>query len=182
MGTSYDGALYRKYRNDCEIFLETGSYIGDGIQGALNAGFDSVISIELAQCQYDYCAERFKNNNKINLILGDSRKLLPETLNNYKNKKIFFWIDAHCSGGNTQGDNINKALIQELKILLPYCIDNNITGILAMDDITPKLENMLKKYLKKYPVNFLAKELCINPYNDYIETNRSIIIAELNAK
>ena len=34
---------FRKYPN--EIFIETGSYMGDGVQQALDAGFKNVVTI-----------------------------------------------------------------------------------------------------------------------------------------
>ena len=42
---------FRKHRN--EIFVETGSLIGDGVQQALEAGYPEVISIELSDKYFE---------------------------------------------------------------------------------------------------------------------------------
>jgi len=182
MGTSYDGALYAKYKDNCDLFLETGAYIGDGIQGALNAGFNKIISIEMSEYQYNDCIKRFNNHPKVNLVLGDTRKVMTKVLDDNlgSTKKVFFWLDAHCSGGNTVGDNIDTTLSQELQILLPYIMKHNLTAILAMDDISPSLEKDIDNILKDYPVKFLGKEPCINPYTNLIEIDRIIFIVKIN--
>ena len=36
-----------KFKNKTSNFIETGSYLGDGIQLAIDSGFDNIYSIEL---------------------------------------------------------------------------------------------------------------------------------------
>ena len=184
MGTSYDGALYEKYKNDCTLFIETGTYMGDGVQGALNVGFENVVSIELAKCQYDECVARFAGNTGVKLYLGDSRLILSDVLDeNLKNHiNIFFWIDAHCSGGNTAGQGIDETVLVELKIIAKYIMKYNITAVLAMDDLNQDLIDKVQSFFATYPTKYLGKELCINPYNNTICDGNSIIILHLNKK
>ena len=182
MGTSYDGALYSKYKNECTLFVETGTYMGDGVQAALNAGFNDVVSIELATCQYDECVSRFKNNGGVKLYLGDSRNILPIVLDeNVKDhKNIFFWIDAHCSGGNTAGQGIDDTVLFELDIISKYVVDHNLTAVLAMDDLSEALINKIAIFFKDYQIKYLGKEVCINPYNNTICEGNSIVLLQLN--
>ena len=48
--------IFQKYINN--YFIETGSYLGDGIQQAIDAGFKNIISIELSDKYFNIC----KNN------------------------------------------------------------------------------------------------------------------------
>lgn len=178
MGTTYDGELFARYKNNSEIFIETGSYIGDGIQSALNAGFDNIVSIEIAKGQYDFCLDRFKDNNKVKLILGDTRNVLKNVLDEHlKNvKNVFFWLDAHCSGGGTGGENIVVTLPKELEIATKYITKNNINAVLAIDDVTPELEVKIANIFSGPNVKFLGKEPCINPYTNFTETDRIIVL------
>lgn len=78
-------------------FVESGTYAGDGIKMALDAGFQEIFSIEILPQYYKNCITKFANYNNVHLILGDSVKIFPEIL-----KKIdapaTFWLDAHfCS-------------------------------------------------------------------------------------
>lgn len=182
MGTSYDGALYAKYKNDANIFIETGAYIGDGIQGALTAGFDQIISIELAQCQYNFCINRFEGNEKVHLILGDTRKLLRDVLvkNSKKHNKMFLWLDAHCSGGSTEGDSIDITLPQEMKIVFDFLKEYQIEASILIDDATASIESMVEQFIKNYDAYIVCKEPCINPYTNLRETNRDIIVIMTN--
>ena len=82
-----------KYNNN-KIFIETGSLIGDGIQRALDAGYEKVISIECHPGYYETSKERFKDNDKVEVILGDSSKDLYDIIKDIK-EPITFWLDAH---------------------------------------------------------------------------------------
>lgn len=84
--------VFKKYLND--MFIETGSYLGDGIQQALNAGFQNIISIELSDKYYSISTNRFINNHNIKIIKGDSYKVLPDIIKDI-NTNITFWLDGH---------------------------------------------------------------------------------------
>lgn len=84
--------IFSKYINP--VFVETGSCDGDGIQMALDVGFKTIYSIELAPEHYNHCIERFKHNPNVNLIFGDSRVVLSDLLSQI-NEPITFWLDAH---------------------------------------------------------------------------------------
>ena len=86
------------------VFIETGTYIGDGVKEALKAGFSEIYSIEIDEKRFLKCKEMFKENSNVTIILGDSGKVLPSLLKNI-NKKITFWIDAHyCADGAFIGE------------------------------------------------------------------------------
>lgn len=94
-----------KYVTD--VFVETGSHIGGGIQLALDVGFSEVHSIELGEHLYRQCIERFKDNPAVNLYLGDSEAFLPKIMSNLPaEKRATLWLDAHCSWGDTVGDKL----------------------------------------------------------------------------
>lgn len=76
------------------VFVETGSFLGDGIQAALDAGYREVHSIELHPKWYKHCKERFKDNPNVHLHLGDSAKVLFGICNEI-DSKITFWLDGH---------------------------------------------------------------------------------------
>jgi hypothetical protein len=83
---------FKPYLNP--VFIETGSYVGEGIQAALDAGFKRVISIELSEYYHTLCKIRFP---KAEVIFGDSTEMLPKILENI-NEKCTFWLDGHWCG------------------------------------------------------------------------------------
>jgi hypothetical protein len=115
--------IFSKYLNP--VFIETGSCDGDGIQLAIDAGFKTIYSIELAPEHYNHCVERFKHNPNVNLIFGDSRIVLSDLLSNI-NEPITFWLDAHY-----YEDSV-CALLQEIEAIDRHPIK---THILMIDDI-----------------------------------------------
>ena len=46
--------------NNNRIFIETGTYLGDGVAHALKCGFKVVVSIELDKKRYEAAKKRFK--------------------------------------------------------------------------------------------------------------------------
>jgi hypothetical protein len=79
------------------VFIETGSYIGEGIMAAKKAGFQRIFSIELSDHYYNICKEKFGKERNIYLHHGDTINVLPKLLK-IINEHITFWLDAHWCG------------------------------------------------------------------------------------
>jgi hypothetical protein len=122
------------------VFVETGSNMGQGIMMALKAGFKEIYSIELSKLLYDACVERFKNNSNVHLIHGDSGEKLTEVISEI-DVPITFWIDAHYSGGITEGENY-LPLFDELLAIKNHPIKNHT---ILIDDTKDWDMNLVKK-------------------------------------
>lgn len=85
-----------KYNNN-KVFIETGTYIGDGVRSALKAGFERIISIELDTKRYLAAKKQFKGYENVKIIRGDSGIILPQILKDI-NEPCTFWLDAHYCG------------------------------------------------------------------------------------
>lgn len=140
--------LFGKYLN--RIFIETGSNYGDGIQQALDEGFKVVFSIEIDKEKYDHCVERFKDNENVHLILGDSKMIL-DTILMMINEPVTFWLDAHIG-------NKKSPVMHELEILRNHRIKSHT---ILIDDLrdwkvrfcgfdTEKLKRQITKINNKY--------------------------------
>jgi hypothetical protein len=107
-----------KYKKN-NIFLETGSYKGGGIQVALNAGFDLVLSIEIHKDYHEMCKEKFKteiSNDQVELYHGDCLNVLKEILPAI-DEPITFWLDAHIDWECGVSGKTPSPLIYELQML-----------------------------------------------------------------
>jgi hypothetical protein len=121
--------IFNKYPN--EIFIETGSFTGDGIQQALEAGFKKVISIELSDKYFQIATNRFSANPNVLVVQGDSYKVLPEILKNI-DKPVTFWLDGHHSCGDTALGDFWAPLMQELDAIQSHSIK---THTILIDDM-----------------------------------------------
>jgi hypothetical protein len=121
--------LFQKYPNP--VFIESGTYYGDGAQAALDAGFKTVCSIELSQELYLHCKQRFKKIDNVIMFLGDSQTILNEILDEF-NEPITFWLDGHWAGEGTAKGKYESPLIQELEIIGKYHKDKSI---ILIDDL-----------------------------------------------
>lgn len=122
-------SIFRKNLNP--YFVETGSYIGEGIMFALHAGFKKIISIEIADKYYDICANRYASNKNVTIIKGDSAYMLFDAIKDI-NENITFWLDGHHSCGDTGLGAYWSPLIQELKQIKQHPIK---THTIIIDDV-----------------------------------------------
>ena len=117
------------------IFVETGSHEGDTIEMALEFGFSEVRSVEITERWYNHCNERFDKevaSGKVKLYHGDSTNLLEKMIGKTK-KRIVFWLDAHCSEGDTGGDDDQNPLVQEVKTIKKVASRND--HVIMIDDM-----------------------------------------------
>ena len=106
--------LFKEYLS--EVFVETGSYVGDGVACALEAGFNRVYSIELADKYYEHCVARFSGDQRVTIVKGDSGIMLYEATKDI-NCKITFWLDGHHSCGDTALGCAWSPLMKELELI-----------------------------------------------------------------
>lgn len=106
------------FRNKTDAFIETGSHIGFGIELALHSGFSKIYSIELMPEFYEACVEKFKDNDKVELILGDSFYKLEEILEKNPGTPFTYWLDGHYSGAGTAFGVKESPLLKELEVIL----------------------------------------------------------------
>ncbi len=116
-----------KYLNP--IFIETGTFRGDGVQKALNAGFEKIYSIDVSPKFHQECSERFAQEiqkGQVELILGDSQYALQDLIKQIA-QPATFWLDAH---GGAKGKNC--PLYEELETIYKHPIK---THTILIDDI-----------------------------------------------
>lgn len=102
-----------------DVWIETGSYLGDGVEKAIRAGYQKIISIELSEHYYTITNNRYLSNKDVNIVLGRSYEVLPKILadESISEKKILFWLDAHYSMCGTAGIDDPNPLLKELKVI-----------------------------------------------------------------
>lgn len=124
--TSYFYEVSKQQKTN--YYIETGTYLGDGIKTVLN-NYKHIYSIELSEKWYNYNKTQFINNDNVNIIFGDSKKKLPELLDNI-NEPITIYLDAHYSGGTTAFGDEEVPLLFELDILK----NREYNDIIIIDD------------------------------------------------
>lgn len=176
--------LFKELKKDHSTFIETGSYRGDGIQLALEAGFEEIHSIDIDPSAIEFCRSRFdmdnpsEQNTKINLHLGDSLELLPRILNNQiPYLRFMFWLDAHWQmiEGTLPGDN-PFPLLHELDMIRQHAGGSEDHTIIIDDilhlthpdvtgwkkhDIEGGLKTINSKYLFTYYANPVINNILV---------------------
>ena len=118
-------------RHPNPTFIETGSYLGDGIQAALTAGFQRVHSIELSPKYHAISTKRFAADPRVTVHLGDSSTTLRSLLPTIETP-ITFWLDGHWSEGDTALGQKSCPLMEELDAIAAHPIKNHT---ILIDDL-----------------------------------------------
>ncbi len=138
--------LFAKYPN--RIFIETGACGGDGIQQALDEGFEIVYSIEIETEWFSHCVNRYLKEPRVHMIFGDSRKVLGALIS-IIDEPITFWLDAHMGSGD-------PTVLKELEIIGDHSIK---THSILIDDM-----RLWKQHKHGFSVESLHNELLkVNP-------------------
>jgi hypothetical protein len=140
--------LERFKKDDISTFVETGTFHGTGVKTALAVGFEKVLSIEAYPIRYNRCCSKFKGNDNVVLIMGDSSKdfhLLLEKLTT----RAVFWLDAHAAQGAPEKECPDGhtaevcPILSELKQIRNHHIKNHT--ILIDDRRTFPRDNVTEK-------------------------------------
>lgn len=106
---------YSKEHN-FQTLVETGTYLGDMVESQLN-NFKQIYSIELSENLYKDAVERFKKNNNVKIIQGDSGFILKDLVKELK-EPVLFWLDGHYSAGVTAKADKDTPVLEELRSIL----------------------------------------------------------------
>lgn len=104
------------YCSTRDVFVETGTYLGDTVRLAKHCGFKMIHSIELDEELCKRATDMFKDDPSITIWHGDSVDCLPSILQTFTGPATF-WLDAHASGEFPGGRTGGSPVIDELKII-----------------------------------------------------------------
>ena len=107
-----------------QILIETGTYLGDMVH-AMKKSFSRIISFELDHNLATQAQQRFANDPHIEIVEGDSGKLLDEHLATI-NEPCLFWLDGHYSGGITAKGSLETPIKNELTAILSHPVDGHV--------------------------------------------------------
>lgn len=121
---------YMKQYGIGDTFIETGTYHGDTIWIALDAGFRHIHSIELNEHLYNNALKMFEQKPEVKLWLGDSIDCLKDIFATLHGPATF-WLDAHASGNMPGGKSGGSPVLDELNLIKEFGIQ---THTIFIDD------------------------------------------------
>lgn len=86
---------FKEFKGNHNVFVETGSYMGDSIELARQAGFRTAFTMDIEASNINRCIERFKDKKiNLNAYYGDSALRLC-TMMELVRESALIWLDAH---------------------------------------------------------------------------------------
>jgi hypothetical protein len=116
----FNAKFLSQFKSD--IFIETGTYKGQGIRRALDAGMGSVHSIEIDSKWLDILPDELKLDPRVSLHLGDSADVLHQVLLSLDLQvaSLTIFLDAHVMTGQVTNANNPCPVLKELEILASH--------------------------------------------------------------
>lgn len=154
--------ILKNYPN--KVFVETGTYKGDGVQMALDAGFEQIYSFEASDELHLLASKRFFGIPNVAIYRADSRDNIHWIIMHI-DCPITFWLDAHECGmsyhENGHGGYYEiptyqgkSSIVMELEQIFKHPIK---THTIMIDDWTifgtREIEEML--WIEGYKTNFI---------------------------
>jgi len=85
--------VLKRHKGDRSVFLETGTFRGNGVQAALDAGFTTVRSVEIDRKLGEQARARFLDDPRVVIFIKDSVDWLPAAARTWARPVV--WLDAH---------------------------------------------------------------------------------------
>lgn len=171
--------LFKNYSNNSKIFIETGTFTGDGIKCALDAGFEKIYSCDINKDYVENARKKYSDKNVIVENL-ESHEFLQKILSEI-NERVVVFLDAHSMpydmdnenrgfGEDTVKEGVGPCpLVKEIEIIKSHMIKNHIILIddfqcfntwmfenLEFDDINDLILSINSKYKSKLFGNVLC--------------------------
>jgi hypothetical protein len=116
--------LIKKFK--LKYFFETGTLRGEGVDYALASKFEKVFSIEIEEDTYKQAEQKYKNNDRVKIIFGDSSKLMTQIVEQLPGNTLF-WLDAHFPGADVGIRTYRSCLDMNYDTRLP--LETELTAI-----------------------------------------------------
>lgn len=123
------------YKSDETIFIETGTYLGAGLDYALNYPWKRMASCELLRTYYYQAKSKY---NSVDIYHSKSTDFLREILPTIsKDEKIVFWLDAHLPGlySDLKIDDLNTIFPLEEELNIIYQHRKDCKDLILCDDL-----------------------------------------------
>ena len=127
-----------RYKGATCAFVETGTFLGEGVRRAIEAEFDAIFSIEINADLVELNREKFKAYEQVTIVHGDSSRDLGPLLARVR-APITYWLDGHYSANPLTGYNPAhlSPVLSELEQIRAHRVANPQLGdpTILIDDV-----------------------------------------------
>ncbi|PPK87989.1 hypothetical protein CLV84_0951 [Neolewinella xylanilytica] len=150
-------------------FVETGTFMGDMVE-AQRKHFARIFSVELSKPLFIRAVKRFRGDNHITILQGDSGKVLRSVVPELQEPAIF-WLDGHYSGGVTALGESVSPILAEIETILSDTLHDHVlliddARLFVGDENYPDLETvtaLVHRLDTNYRIDITEDCICVTP-------------------
>lgn len=168
--------IFKQYKGNCRILIETGYWLGEGTERAIESGYEKVYTCDINPDFISNAKNKYPNGNVVSEVM-ESHLFLEKILKEIDEKVVIF-LDAHFmpdSTGEKFGDITVKEgiescpLIKELEVIKKHHIKDHVILIddfqcfstwmfeyLNFDDVNDFIKTINPKYKHRLIENVLC--------------------------
>ncbi len=126
-----------------DAFVETGTFHGDSVIRAMEAGFKDIYSVELSPQLYEVARGKIQAHLNVSpgatvvLYCGESTAALPQICDKLHGKRATFWLDAHIhwfEDGTVSTAEKTCPLLEEIEII-GSALHDSVRPVILIDDV-----------------------------------------------
>jgi hypothetical protein len=114
-------------RHSLDTVIETGTFTGEMV-AALLGHARRIVSIELDDALYAAAARRFAQAPGVELLHGDSARLLAPVVNELS-RPALFWLDGHYTGPGSARTDVASPIVREIETILAHPVSGHVVLI-----------------------------------------------------
>lgn len=145
-----DRNYFKEYKGDCTVFIETGTYRGEGMIAAREAGFHEIHSIDIVE--HPDILFKYDGVGTAKRYIQDSAECLEWLLPNIK-EPYMIWLDAHSQ--MLEGEDDNYPLMNEIGVIIRQ---KNKPNVVMVDDWLYMTHPDVTGFIGGYMITLLKQE------------------------
>lgn len=114
-------------RYGLRTFIETGTFTGEMVE-AMSDRVSRIVSIEVDPALHAQAVRRFADRPHIQILLGDSGRLLSQVLESLTEPGLF-WLDGHYMGEGTGRGELDSPIVAEITALAAHPVRGHVVLI-----------------------------------------------------
>lgn len=162
--------LFTDIRKGRNLFIETGTFKGNGVISALESGFKKVLSFEIDENLSRNAIHFFQNDKRVEIYNSSSCSIIFANIVQKIQEDSVFWLDAHFNGSGPNpliaeilfigcSPLSHGILIDDVRLFKNYGVSKDLICHVLSSTLKRKIKTSYKTVREKFQNDVLYIEI-----------------------